>query len=253
MLIGNGHFFNKGPGRSLGGGSEAGSRGAWFKSGPRRNAFLGETRSYIPQSAVPDTYSPPYCWTIAIDPGGIGCRYEARGTGEISANLAQGKNCEATLAGVGAITPPSLSMLVQLACTLLGEADLTADMVGTVNMAATLAGGGDIDGALGAIAFCVATLTGTGTIDPSSQSYGIAHMSAEIYVNAGTASTAELAAAVWEALAADFDSAGTMGEKLNAAGTAGDPWTADLTGYGTDTAGEQLRKALTTGKFLALK
>jgi hypothetical protein len=33
-----------------------------------------------------------------------------------------------------------------------------------------------------------------------------------------------LANAVWEALAADHNAAGTMGAKLNAAGSASDPW-----------------------------
>jgi hypothetical protein len=47
-----------------------------------------------------------------------------------------------------------------------------------------------------------------------------------------------LATAVWNALAASYDDGGTMGEKLNAAGTAGDPWTAELDGYAEGTAGD---------------
>lgn len=62
-----------------------------------------------------------------------------------------------------------------------------------------------------------------------------------------------LAAAVWDALAASNNDAGSMGEKLNSAGTAGDPWTADLGDYESGTAGDQLKKALTTAKFIGLK
>jgi hypothetical protein len=50
----------------------------------------------------------------------------------------------------------------------------------------------------------------------------------------------QCATAVWESLAASFNTPGTMGAKLNAAGTAGDPWTADLEGYPEGQAGYQL-------------
>lgn len=47
-----------------------------------------------------------------------------------------------------------------------------------------------------------------------------------------------LAAAVWNSVASEFDESGTMGQKLNAAGTAGDPWTQALPGaYAPGTAG----------------
>lgn len=83
---------------------------------------------------------------------------------------------------------------------------------------------------------------------------GKANLSATIYVNSGAATTAELVAAIWGALAASNNDSGTMGEKLNAAGTAGDPWTADLTGYNTEgTAGKKLKDGLTEDNFLGLK
>ena len=47
-----------------------------------------------------------------------------------------------------------------------------------------------------------------------------------------------LAAAVWEALAADYNTAGTMGNKLNSAASAGDPWSTALPGsYAAGEAG----------------
>jgi hypothetical protein len=54
--------------------------------------------------------------------------------------------------------------------------------------------------------------------------YGVGHMigSALPYTELSPQS---LAAAVWGAVAAEFDAAGTMGEKLNGAGSAGNPWT----------------------------
>lgn len=190
--------------------------------------------------------------------GGMGASASASGIAggsSMSGAMSMGRNCSATLSGSGDIAPPSLSLLVQLACTILGQGDLSADMVGTVQMAATLAGQGDIDGALGMISWMTANLTGSGTVSPSSSMFGTANMSANIYVNTGTASAKELAAEVWEALAADFNNAGTMGQKLNGAGSAGDPWTTALPGpYAAGTAGKIVGdKLLTWQKFLALK
>lgn len=40
-----------------------------------------------------------------------------------------------------------------------------------------------------------------------------------------------------------------MGEKLNGAGSAGDPWTTDLTGYNTaDTAGKIVKQIKSIGQ-----
>ncbi len=51
--------------------------------------------------------------------------------------------------------------------------------------------------------------------------------------------TVNRSAAVWNAVAANYNATGSMGEKLNAAGTAGDPWTTDLSTYTTPgTAGK---------------
>jgi hypothetical protein len=78
-----------------------------------------------------------------------------------------------------------------------------------------------------------------------------------------------LAAAVWDALSTEFNVPGTMGNKLNSASAAGDPWTADLPGtYPEGSAGFILGtmdaaaladaimtdpRLLTVAKFLGLK
>jgi hypothetical protein len=63
-------------------------------------------------------------------------------------------------------------------------------------------------------------------------------------VSTGGGSTpSEIASAVWDATATSYDAPGTMGEKVNAAGTAGDPWTTPLPGpYLTGTAGSLVGK-----------
>lgn len=52
----------------------------------------------------------------------------------------------------------------------------------------------------------------------------------------------EVASAVLDATATDYNTAGTIGNKINSAASAGDPWTTDLTGYATDTAGAIIRR-----------
>jgi hypothetical protein len=54
-----------------------------------------------------------------------------------------------------------------------------------------------------------------------------------------TLSPENLAAAVWNAVAASYNTSGSMGEKLNDAGSASNPWTEVL--EGTYTAAELLR------------
>jgi hypothetical protein len=48
-----------------------------------------------------------------------------------------------------------------------------------------------------------------------------------------------LASAVWNAVSGNFDDSGSMGEKMNAAGAAGDPWIGTI--EGTLTAGDIMR------------
>ncbi len=57
---------------------------------------------------------------------------------------------------------------------------------------------------------------------------------------------ADIADAVWDKSSADHNTALTMGAKLNGAGNAGDPWTADLSTYGPGTAGATILDIQTT-------
>jgi hypothetical protein len=98
----------------------------------------------------------------------------------------------------------------------------------------------------------LADLDGVGDITANLK--GNLDLEASIYVNQSEATVQQLVAGVWGALAADYDESGTMGEKLNAAGTAGDPWTTDLSSYETQgTAGKIMKDTLSEDNFLALK
>lgn len=96
--------------------------------------------------------------------------------------------------------------------------------------------------------------TSSMTISPTVVMTALANMVAE--AGGPTELSPEgLAQAVWSALIADYAAeAGTTGEALANAGSAGNPWDA-VTAANNDpgTFGEYVQKLLTTGKFIALK
>lgn len=251
MLIGSYNVFNKGPGRSLGGGLEAGSPGAWFKSGPRRNAYLSSTATYSKLSSIANTYmAPPYTWVLAFTPGGIGSRYEIEGTGTLTAAGAMGVNGEATIAGTSDLTATG-ELVVSGAAALAGTSTMTGDILAALAAEASIAGTSAVSATLDALGFIEATAAGIAAITATLNATG--SLAAEIST-VTPLSPEGLASSLWGSIAADYNVAGTMGEKLNSAGTAGDPWGADLSGYAAGTAGNQLNsKVLTLSKYVGLK
>jgi len=148
------------------------------------------------------------------------------GTSANTFAMAMGLAAQSSLTGSGTISG-SLSLIIQLACDILASGTISASLVGKLEMASALAGEGDISASLGLIAFVVSELTGSGTTEGTF--FGTASLSADIS-SSSTLSPENLAAAVWNSIAASFNTAGTMGAKLNAASAAGDPWGATLPG-----------------------
>jgi hypothetical protein len=74
-----------------------------------------------------------------------------------------------------------------------------------------------------------------------------------INIGGGVGTVAEVADAVWNAVAASFNTAGTTGNKLNSAGSAGDPWNTDLTTYNTaNTAGKYIKDTFGAASNIAV-
>jgi len=197
----------------------------WFQPGALQSFWYGEhtVSGETNKSAFPNGYTPPYSWNLSPKAGGISSINRISGTGDLSiTSLSLGKALAADLTGSGDFaSAPSLSMLIQLAADLLGSCTVSASLQASLNLAASLAGSGSVTSALSVIAFCVANLTGSGSVTGTFTGY--ANMSADLYVNQSEATAQQIAAAVWEALAADFNTAGTMGEKLNSAGGGSSP------------------------------
>ena len=197
-------------------------------------------------------------------------------TGDFSAAVTGSLNAAADLAGAGDVTG-SLNALFSIFADLAGSGDLTGDGVGTLaataaltgsgavtaaalngaldaiaalsgsgtfagtadaiwNMVSDLIGSGEAAGTINALANLVADVPGEGAV--SAAPTAKAFMGAEITVTGDLLTSANVGDAVWSAMAAANNSPGSMGERLNAAGSSGDPWGTPLPGsYPAGSAG----------------
>ena len=197
-------------------------------------------------------YRPPYGLLIAPKPGGMSMQNSGTGTISNAAQVA-GMAAIASLSGVGVISNAAAGLTVQLVAALTGSGTLTASIIGNLQALASLNGSGTLTGAASALAGLVATVAGTGIVSSASAT-ALGQMVADIFVNQSQATVQEIVDAVWNALASEYNISGTMGNKLNGAGSAGDPWTTDISAYNTaNTAGKILKDRLSKGQFIALK
>lgn len=219
-LIGNGvRLSHASPMRVLGA-ALAGvvDRPNWGMPGASRNLWAGDAGASNVQ-AIPSGARPPASWVISPKSGGIASRNEMAGEGLVSAaNLAGGLYGEATIAGAGDLAC-TMNLVVQAVATIAGTGTLSADVVGSLALSASLAGTGDLVGSLLALADAVATLNGSGSL--AGTPYATGGLSAAITSEGELLTTGNVAAAVWNAVAASFVTAGSMGEALNTAGSGG--------------------------------
>lgn len=240
MLLNNYAVRNANQSRSLGGVTDPtwgtyGSRMATFYVGDN-NVVSVTDRTSIPAQGL----RPPYSYVLAPKEGGMSM-YSA-GVGTISnASQVAGLFGTAGLTGSGTVTNAAAGLIVQMVAALVGSGSLTAGISGQLQAVAALVGSGNLTAGASALAGMVAGLTGSGTLTASQEALG--EMVANIFVNQSEATVEQIVDAVWSALATEYNVAGTMGNKLNGAGSAGDPWTTDLTPYVTDdTAGKIIKQ-----------
>jgi len=228
------------------------NKGSLVKPSQMRALYTSEADGgRLEYACIPTGTEPPYVFMFAPKGGELSASTYLTGSGTVGSALISGKFMEADLSGVGSLTA-SMSLVTSLLASLSGIGALSGSLSTTLSMTANLVGSGDLSASLKLMASIIASLSGVGTL--SANLKGNADMEANIYVNQSEATVQQIVDAVWGALASDYNVSGTMGNKLNGAGSAGDPWTTDLSAYNTaDTAGLLLKKTLSTGKFIALK
>jgi hypothetical protein len=138
------------------------------------------------------------------------------------------------------------ALIVSMAAAFSGSGSMTASIVGRLNATCDMTGSGDLAADMTGIANAVIAMLGSGDLEATIAAFG--DMSIDIVVTGTGLSTSNVGQAVWAALAAANNNAGSMGEKLNDAGSASNPWTEVIeSGY---TAAEILRllAAVAAGK-----
>lgn len=201
-------------------------------SGSRFNP--NTVKTWSKRSAIPQGYSAGGAYTLPLIAGGIS------GKGRISFFGAAALTNAMTLAGNGvmsfAASPAPLGLVVRLS----GTGSMSFASTGRLSLTIGLSGGGSF-GVSGTARLsmlvpfsgsAVMRLTGAanlkGTLRLSGSWGGATPLSPE-----------GLAQAVWNGAASGFNQPGTMGEKLNASGAGGNPWSVTL--EGTYTAADLLR------------
>jgi hypothetical protein len=227
-LIGNYSVYDKQPLKYIGGANaitaiHAGNRGNFSQSGRVRSRMMqDQTTTALEYYALPNGAYPSLTWFIPQQAGQIGSSNQIYGLGSIVASLAGARNATADLTGSGTVTNAFLSLIADLIASLTGAGDISPppNLLALLNLSGDLTGAGAITAVLNAFASVQADLSGTGTLTLTP--YAIGELSADI-TGESTLSPQNLAAAVWSALAAQYNDPNTMGELLNSAGTAADP------------------------------
>lgn len=230
MLIRNGSSLGSNPCRQYGASISYVSLHDSLKAGGRRNWYASEETTDEPaiNNGFPSGCEHPAAWMLPMKGGGLAAFNTLNGEGSLSASLAMGKALEAALTGSGAISAANLSLIVQLASALAGSGTLSGSLQTVASMAANLSGSGSVSASLGLIVSMAAALSGSGSVAGNLR--GTLSLEADIFVNQSEETVQQIVAGVWDALAADYNTAGTMGEKMNDAGSAGDPWSTAIPG-----------------------
>ncbi len=176
-------------------------------------------------ASIPNGTTHPVAWHPARTGGGVASYTDLSSSIETqTAQLAAGKNLTANLDAAIALTNADLDQIVNLLANISASiTTTTATLAAVAALEAAITASGTITTAqLGAIVGMLANLNGTGLL--SANNFATASISADINSNTPL-SPNSLAAAVWNAVAGDFNDTGTMGEKLNDAGSGSNPWT----------------------------
>ena len=215
MLVGNRSTLLKSPGRFLSGGPVSVMRSAFNTHGMMRGAYGG---NYNALSATPDGHLSPSAWVLPKTAGGMSSRNTINGAATATGNGNLGLPAAASLSGSGGITQALLALVVSAVANLSGSGTLTAGIIGKLEAAAALAGSGNLAGAAGALASMLVGLSGSGAAVGTP--YASGSMSANIK-GYGDLTPEGIRDSIWNALAANYNTAGTMGNKLNSAASGG--------------------------------
>jgi hypothetical protein len=200
-----------------------------------RDTLTGYTTA---QASVPSGTRHPEAWIMPRSPGGLSARMyviDGRAAGTAWAVALR----TASLTGSGDLAALG-GLVVNLLADLVGSGEISAaDLKAFLQAAANLSGSGDLAATAGGLGELLADIEGSGTAEGALLT-AIGALVADIVVTGTGLTVSNVGPAVWSAIAAANNDPGTMGEKLNDAGSASNPWT------------EVLEAGLSAGDFMRL-
>lgn len=225
MLLQNYNVFNANPGHIVGGVTDP---TAWYKGGSCQNFYTGDhlVSGQTEKAAFSPGYNTHNWWIPCPKAGGLSSHRNATVVFDETAAIAGG------LPGSGTTTITfSTTGTGGLIVSGSGSASITFSSTAALLSVASASGSATITFTPSANIGAEAGLSGASTITLSgtAASYAIGYLSG-LSTSETEFSAAALADAVWNALTADYNTAGTMGAAMSAAGGAGDPWTTNLPG-----------------------
>jgi hypothetical protein len=191
--------------------------------GASRNIFASDA-GIDAKSSMPAGARHPVAWQMPQEAGGLASHNNTKVSASSSGFAVLG------LPGSGSstitFTPTATGGLVVSGS---GSATITFSPTGSILSIASGSGSATITLTPTALIGALAGISGQGTISctPSALISAIGYL-AGLSTNETEFSADALARAVWDATASSFTLPGTMGEKLNDAGSAGNPWAALL-------------------------
>lgn len=213
-----------------------------------QNRFTSDVGVSLTLAGMAHGYNTNYAWGLPLSSGGLASTLNIVGSATMDGDALAVKLATAAVTGSGDLTAIG-GLVVQLLASIAASGGITeGDVKAFLQAAAALSGTGGVDdAALTAFAELVAAVSGAGDIDDATLT-AIGELLADLVVTGTGLSTANVGPAVWSALASTNNAANTMGEKLNAAGSAGDPLTGSVEGSLSMRDALRLMLAVMTGK-----
>lgn len=261
-LLGNRTVLNKSAATFRNGTATAGAYAAnslsnYNQNGRNRNIYCNAGEQTINRAnAVPLGYTHPYNWVMPQKSGGMASFKHLSASLSEALNIAGGKNAESSLSAAIALTNADMGLIVSLIASLSASISVTdAQLAAVLEMVAnSLSATGTLNApTLGAIADVLASLSASATLSSGSMANSPGFMTSDITPYTEL-SPQTLASALLNAILADFNDPGSVGEALNNVGAAGNPWDAALSSNTTPgTFGEKVQQLLTLAKYMGLR
>ena len=191
------------------------------------------------RDSFPTATNPPYSLVMADKGALLSSTTTINNDSELVGSLSSGINILSDISGSSGLSG-NVSLLVQLISNITTSTTLSGTISGLIKLQAALSGSSSASGSLGAIAFMNTAASGSSSLTGNLK--GTLSLEADITPFTDL-SPENLATAVWNSLAANFNDPGTMGEIMNNMSAVSDPWSVNLpASYTADQAGAILAR-----------